>query len=243
MCLLFVRLSCVRGGSDLTKIIIGGRVMDLELLREVERILIACFGGMSLVLGWDLFRKGILDPSVGHFEKGEWRISLQKVGPGVFFALFGAAVLCFGLVNGANKTKTTTITKVIPTAVDSTQVSSSKVVEKWESYAKGDSRRNRIEDAIKSINTLLYSDYSVDLAHRFAEDSSEDPEASTIQSALVKLERFRDGWLIAQLYDKKVIKTSMAYLDPMKIEDEELRQSVIELRGLCQTDLLDRRHD
>lgn len=51
------------------------------------------FAGLSVYLGWYLFRAGIFSEQKSEFKAiGIW-IKLQKVGPGVFFALFGVAVL------------------------------------------------------------------------------------------------------------------------------------------------------
>lgn len=63
------------------------------LARSIERILICLFGGTSLVLGWNLFRIGVVQQQTAELKAGNWSANLQKVGPGVFFALFGAAIL------------------------------------------------------------------------------------------------------------------------------------------------------
>lgn len=56
--------------------------------RAVERILIVVFSGISLILGWSLFRLGILQDQSATFASKSLSIRLQKVGPGIFFALF-----------------------------------------------------------------------------------------------------------------------------------------------------------
>ena len=72
-------------------------VNTLILGRVIERLIICVFGGVSLVCGWNLFRVGIADRQTAELAVKDWRIKLQRVGPGVFFALFGAAVLVVSL--------------------------------------------------------------------------------------------------------------------------------------------------
>lgn len=67
--------------------------MDAVTLRGIERIIIVLFGGMSILLGWHLFVRNIESLQSGKFEAGGIKINLQKVGPGIFFSLFGAAIL------------------------------------------------------------------------------------------------------------------------------------------------------
>jgi len=56
--------------------------------RAVERVLIVVFSGISLILGWSLFKLGILQDQAATFASKSFSIRLQKVGPGIFFALF-----------------------------------------------------------------------------------------------------------------------------------------------------------
>src|SRR5688572_8561747 len=88
-------LSVGHGGSA------GGRQegpMDSDLItiaaRHLERLLIVVAGGLSIVLGYRMF---LAIPRAGE-DKGEGKLELPggisvyvtRVGPGVFFALFGA---------------------------------------------------------------------------------------------------------------------------------------------------------
>jgi hypothetical protein len=65
--------------------------------RVVERLLICTFGGISLVLGWNLFRVGVVTQQTADLAAKGWRLNLKRVGPGVFFALFGTLVLSLSL--------------------------------------------------------------------------------------------------------------------------------------------------
>jgi hypothetical protein len=73
--------------------------MDPALLRSLERILAVAIGGMSIVLGYRLFLALPEHRDSSGTVKLPWSISivLARVGPGIFFALFGAAVVAFGL--------------------------------------------------------------------------------------------------------------------------------------------------
>lgn len=82
--------------------------MDPETLRMVERILIAVGGGLSIYLGYRLF---LAVPTAkaadGTFEiPGVGTVVLSRVGPGIFFALFGAAILMLGVFRSVEVVKT-----------------------------------------------------------------------------------------------------------------------------------------
>ena len=69
-----------------------------ETLRMMERIIIAIGGIISIVLGYRLFRLVPTNNVSGGVLKGALlTISLSKVGPGVFFAAFGAFILIYGI--------------------------------------------------------------------------------------------------------------------------------------------------
>ena len=69
--------------------------MDPITLRAIERLLAVAIGGLSIFLGYYLFLR------IPHRSEAEGKFSfpngisvhLARVGPGVFFALFGAAVV------------------------------------------------------------------------------------------------------------------------------------------------------
>lgn len=74
--------------------------MDPLLLRFIERITAVLIGGLAVYLGYRLF---LSTPeqrnSAGKFAL-PWDISIAmtRVGPGVFFALFGVAAVCLALI-------------------------------------------------------------------------------------------------------------------------------------------------
>jgi hypothetical protein len=89
--------------------ITGGEVFDL--LGVCNRLLITGIAGISIYLGYRLFS---LIP-LSHDSRGEFnipnlgKISLTRVGPGVFFALFGSSVLIYSLASPvSHQTQVTT---------------------------------------------------------------------------------------------------------------------------------------
>ncbi len=74
--------------------------MDIETIRGIERLVIVIFAGASIFLGWNLFRVGVVDPQSASFSGQGYKFTLQKAGPGIFFALFGSVVLSVALING-----------------------------------------------------------------------------------------------------------------------------------------------
>jgi hypothetical protein len=79
------------------------------IFRMVERILGVLIGGVLIYFGYRLFlslagKRG-RDRGAGEFSfAGGNKIKLSKVGPGVFFALFGAALIVFSLVKPVSLT-------------------------------------------------------------------------------------------------------------------------------------------
>jgi len=73
--------------------------MDPVILRALERILDAAIGGLSIYLGYKLFLKlpDKTDSQGKVVLPGNISVYLSRVGPGVFFALFGAAVIALSL--------------------------------------------------------------------------------------------------------------------------------------------------
>jgi branched-subunit amino acid transport protein len=74
-------------------------LLAVVLTRATERILIVLVGALSIYLGYRLFK--MIAPTRRHAADGETKIELPggvsifltRVGPGVFFALFGAALI------------------------------------------------------------------------------------------------------------------------------------------------------
>lgn len=74
--------------------------MDPLVLRFAERITAVLVGGLAIFLGYRLFISvPELKDASGNF-KLPWNISIvmTRIGPGVFFALFGASAVCLALL-------------------------------------------------------------------------------------------------------------------------------------------------
>jgi hypothetical protein len=70
-----------------------------EVMRMVERIIVVCGGILCIYLGYLLFQIAVLkQESSGKLKTALFEFTATKVGPGVFFALFGAYVL-YGSLN------------------------------------------------------------------------------------------------------------------------------------------------
>ena len=69
--------------------------MDPISFRALERILAVVIAGISIYLGYRLFLKlpDKTDSEGKFILPGNISIYISRVGPGVFFALFGAAIL------------------------------------------------------------------------------------------------------------------------------------------------------
>lgn len=78
--------------------------MDIDtaiLLRSLERLIGILIGGLSIYLGYRLFMNlPARRESEGQIKLWELSIVLSRVGPGAFFALFGALVVGLSLYHG-----------------------------------------------------------------------------------------------------------------------------------------------
>lgn len=74
--------------------------MDPLFLRFLERLAVVLFGGMAIYLGYRLFIKVPVHKNSSGKVVLPWDISvaLTRVGPGVFFALFGVVVVGLSLI-------------------------------------------------------------------------------------------------------------------------------------------------
>jgi len=88
------------------------------ILRGAERILVDLGGALAVYLGYQLFlRMPSRERGEGKFElPGGISIYVSRVGPGVFFSLFGAAILGLSLVHGVSQDSTRSIAAGAPAA-------------------------------------------------------------------------------------------------------------------------------
>jgi hypothetical protein len=81
------------------------------ILRGAERILVDLGGALAVYLGYQLFlRMPNRERGEGKFElPGGISIYVSRVGPGVFFSLFGAAILGLSLIHGVSQDSTRSV--------------------------------------------------------------------------------------------------------------------------------------
>jgi hypothetical protein len=70
--------------------------------RICERLIATAGGVLSLYFGWQLFHSGSEKYQKATMELGGWKVNFSKVGPGVFFALFGMYILYSAITNKAD---------------------------------------------------------------------------------------------------------------------------------------------
>jgi hypothetical protein len=116
----------------------------VTISRCIERILAVLIYGCSLGFGWNLFRVGIVNEQQAEISSGGWKIALRKVGPGIFFALFGVVGLIASIRAPLHLESPA---GVVP--VNGTKAPTTGTINYDEPGLIG-----REEDEIKSINTL-----------------------------------------------------------------------------------------
>lgn len=67
--------------------------LDLIQWRAIERLLSIIIGGLSIAAGWHLFLRGVIQEHTADIQLQTFKVGLQKVGPGIFFAIFGAGLI------------------------------------------------------------------------------------------------------------------------------------------------------
>jgi len=157
--------------------------MDPALLRSLERILAVGIGGLSIVLGYRLFLALPEQRDSAGTVKLPWNISiaLSRVGPGAFFALFGAAVVAFGLHSAVSVTSERIVT---PMGIE-TETSMSGLVPGAAATSETPAvRRLRLKAQIEFLNALpLRSDLA-----------EEDRRSRLEQANDVKLALMQAAW-------------------------------------------------
>lgn len=119
--------------------------------RALERIAIVGLSGLSLILGWDLFRRGVLDSQSADFKAHSWSVRLQRVGPGIFFALFATVTFVSAIshpleITTGNHAKQQT--KAAASDVPTATTEENKLVYAEKAGASSD------RDVVAAINTL-----------------------------------------------------------------------------------------
>lgn len=159
--------------------------MEVEIIRAFERLLIVAFGGTSIILGWHLFKIGVVSPQSGIFSGKGFKFSLQKVGPGIFFSLFGTVVLSISLMHGLK-----TITKTQDPISGSSTIT--------EVHLAGKIQGSNLYRITKAINTL-------DLI-QIESSARTNTNKNAIKKAIEQLRAHRDI-LARQKFDASSLRT------------------------------------
>lgn len=61
--------------------------------RVVERLIVVITGTFAIYWGYRLFLAGIVTPQDAEFSKANWKVKLKGAAPGIFFSLFGSAIV------------------------------------------------------------------------------------------------------------------------------------------------------
>jgi hypothetical protein len=70
--------------------------LAMVVIRGIVLIVAALGGVLSIYFGWKLYRDGLASAvSAEASRNNSWAFKMRAVGPGVFFALFGAALLVY----------------------------------------------------------------------------------------------------------------------------------------------------
>ena len=150
--------------------------MDIEtigiIFRGLERIIVVLAGTTAILLGYRLFFTVLSDRGSFEGSMGRWKVKLQRLAPGGFFALFGVVILAFAIKSPFQSS---------PPNVPNGGVKFGTAV----GSDLNDSRKARqLLAAITSISRLLSTQ---DLSRLFAAD-----DLTALAEALTRMTHFRD---------------------------------------------------
>jgi hypothetical protein len=138
--------------------LVGGtmQLMVPEIMRMAERILVVSGGILCIYLGYLLFHIAHLkQESRGKLKTELFEFTVAKVGPGVFFALFGAYVL-YGSLNHPISTVSNEIPETVVGSVNTKTQSRDAAIGKLTELARKlptPEDRDAAESALKTLRT------------------------------------------------------------------------------------------
>ncbi len=187
----------------------------VAIARSAERILLVCFAGASLAMGWNLFRVGIVSEQVAELAAQGWKVRFQRVGPGVFFALFGAISLALAITHPltlrglpASSTDEATAKKAVGPLASRRESQPDMV------YAAG-TPPTVTEDEVRALNTVTR--IAVPKATGLAPS-----EQAALQAAVGILDRAKRRLLSAEFheaYDLYELRSQEAMSRPAVVQD------------------------
>lgn len=187
---------------------------QIVLFRGIERLLIILFSGLSLVFGWHLFKVGVLSDQQSEIKAGDIWIKFQKVGPGVFFALFGVAVFIHSLSSPFNFEFSNAGNGVEPDLEqpEALVAKGSYLTQDQEKYLK----------LSKSINTIR------EIYITTATPNISDADRQLLSISIKHLENERDVWVVT-LYGNKSLslwntKGNDYLINPENVDQESRKK-------------------
>lgn len=159
--------------------------------RVLERVLITLFAGGSMFLGWHLFAAGIDKMQKAELTHKAWSVKLERVGPGIFFALFGATLLALGLI----------------TPLSTMRHDSSGPVADQSGSSAGQIEFRYVEDQQAMALSLSQSINTIERHFERLED--EDRERKRLERPLSVLQSFRNE-LVADRFGRAALETYTA---------------------------------
>ncbi len=166
--------------------------MFIEIVqwRAIERIFSILVGGFSIAFGWHLFLKGVVQEQTAEIEGHSVKVRLQKVGPGVFFGIFGAAMITYVATTKAefSAESTQSIVETLKPLLDGENKlnhTSTNSVNAQLGYAVNQPSDETLIRSI-SINTLAKNrDHVLEV---LAENNLNDKSLQLIKEAIINLE-------------------------------------------------------
>jgi hypothetical protein len=133
--------------------------MDIETLRMLERIIVVFGGILSVFLGYRLFLLAdTKSDSDGTFRLADvFDAGFKRVGPGIFFAFFGASVLYSSLHHRLETKASIALETAGQRVKDATTVGETKKlgIWKWDSFLKQAAENLEANDAVSKAEQRL----------------------------------------------------------------------------------------
>ncbi len=136
------------------------------IFRALERIIVVVSGALSIYLGYRLFLVNPeRDESTGKFKlPGGISIYMTRIGPGVFFSLFGAAVIAFSLKQGVEYSEKIATSLLRNQQAKETQTAQAVPLRKWSGLGPAlegkepntsEEERSDILHTVRKLNELV----------------------------------------------------------------------------------------
>lgn len=152
----------------------------LVVARGLERLMIVAAGAAAMWMGWKLFYRLNNQPDQqAEFSYKQLLVKFQRVGPGIFFAFFGSAVLAFSIFQPL---------RIAPGDIDVEPGAKNRTQSGSVSYLGGATKVD-LERWIVSLNTVL------DVAGLPTDSEIPDPDRKLLKNSTNATEELRNELL------------------------------------------------